>query len=594
MVSLGVLEELHPANLFSSDRGELARPGNKELSALRTGRPTQPAVATLSLVETLRATAERDRERAVLLVERTPASTAFAALAQAHAALNESAKAIDAARSALRLSIVQGDDPDDHPCAPDPSSARIAAEVLSRFGLALEAYERLAEVEGDRSLSLTKAMLASELGRPGDALAAIANIDGAMFEALRGYLLATQEEYQKAIPHLRAALRETPDDADSALNLSISLWNIGAQRKATATALRATRMSPGRKDLSMHFMELLLARGEHKLLGSELRTLRQAGVIADAEFLVVQARLLLAHGKVSKAIPVLEDALDLARQNSDTNEEGEIWSNLVVLRHDLGRITREKMAHELDRLLKQFPDNDAVVVNYVRAADRQSHAARLRAALERIDAITTPTRRAFVRHHIAFLEGDNEAAGSTALEWFDNERTNPHAAAAALVAVGIGLERWAEAETIADYACANLPPDRALLNNVAYVLAMVGRSDEAVSLLKDVVEHDDGFILRATFGLAHLASGKLDQGMRLYREAAERAEKVNPTWSALMASYQALVVRQLGLYRTSPDVVIEALSLAPHALPEDWADRPDFLRLKFVCDRHGYPWPLSL
>jgi len=594
MVSLGVLEELRLADLFSSDRGDLARPGNQELPVLTTGRPTKPSIATPSLAELIRATAERDRKRAALLVEGMPGSTSYAALAQAHAALNESAAAVDAARSALELSVVQGEDSDDRPRATDPSSARIAAEVLSRFGSAAEAHDRLVEVEGDRSLRLTKAVLASELGRPDDALAAIADIDGPMFEAFRGYLLASQKEYQKAIPHLRAALRETPDDADSALNLSISLWNIGGRRKATATALRATRMSPGRRDISMHFMELLLVQDQYERLASELRTLNEKGVGPDAGLLVLQVRLLLAQGKSAKAIPILERALDLARRGDDTAEEGEISSNLVVLRRDLGRITREKMADELERLLEQFPVNDAVVVNYVRAADRRSDAGKLRAALGRIDATTTPTRRAFLRHHVAFLEGDNEAAGTAALEWLDNERTNPHAVAAALLAVGIGLERWAEAETIADWARTNLRLDQALVNNVAYVLAMVGRADEAVSLLKDAVEHDDSFILRATLGLAHLASGDLDRGMRLYREAAAMAEKINPMWSALMATYQALVVRQLGLDSTSPEGVIEALSLAPHALPEDWEDRPDFLRVKFVCDRHGYPWPLNV
>lgn len=595
MVSLGVLEELRLADLFSSDRGDLARPGNQELPVLTTGHPTKPTMARPSLAEPLRATAERDRKRAALLVESMPGSTSYAALAQAHAALNESADALDAARLALKLSIVQGDDSDDRPRATDPSSARIAAEVLSRFGsAAAEAYDRLVDVKGDRSLRLTKAVLASELGRPDDALAAIADTDGPMFEAFRGYLLASQKEYQKAIPHLRAALRETPDDADSALNLSISLWNIGARRKATTTALRATRMSPGRKDISMHFMELLLAQVQHERLASELRTLNEKGVGPDAGLLVLKARLLLAQGRSDKAIPILQNALDLARQDGDTTKEGEISSNLVVLRHDLGRITREKMADELERLLEQFPVNDAVVVNYVRAADRRSDAGKLRAALGRIDATTTPTRRAFLRHHVAFLEGDNEAAGTAALEWLDNERTNPHAVAATLLAVGIGLERWAEAETIADWARTNLRLDQALVNNVAYVLAMVGRADEAVSLLKDAVEHDDSFILRATLGLAHLASGDLDRGMRLYREAAAMAEKINPMWSALMATYQALVVRQLGLDSTSPEGVIEALSLAPHALPEDWEDRPDFLRVKFVCDRHGYPWPLNV
>ena len=101
------------------------------------------------------------------------------------------------------------------------------------------------------------------------------------------------------------------------------------------------------------------------------------------------------------------------------------------------------MARELEDLLELFPDNDAVVVNYVRATDRRSQVGKLRAALERIDATTTATRRAFLRYRIAFLEGDNEAAGIAARRWLESEPTNPHAAASVLVSVGIGLEQWA-------------------------------------------------------------------------------------------------------------------------------------------------------
>lgn len=593
MATYGVLEELRPTDLFSTDRGDLARPGDPVPAVLTTGR-SKEASKNEAIEAALRASSERDRDRAKLHAENFPNSTSLAALAQCHAALNEEVEAINAARLALESSVVLSDDSDVPKCVTDPSSARIAADVMLQFGMASEAYGLLSEAEGSESIALTKATLALDLGLHDRALMAIDGFDGPMFDAFRGYLFAFEEKYQRAIPYLRAALRMAPDDVDSALNLSVSLWNIGAHRKATTTALRASRIAPGRKDVSMHYMELLLAQGETDKLASELRHLRAQGVVPDAQFLVLEGRLLLATGAQRKAVTVLERALEQARKEHDRTEEGAIASNLVALRYELGRIDRSRMAQELERLLDEFPDNDAVAVNFVRVADHRSHAGKLRRALNRVSDATTPTRRAFLSHHIAFLEGDNEAAGAAALEWFESERDNPHAAAAALVAIGIGLERWSEAEAIANYARANLPPEPALVNNVAYVLAMVGRAKEAIDLLKKRVAADDGFVLRATFGLAHLATGDLDQGMRLYREAAERAEKDNPAWSALMATYQALVVRQLGLDKSSPEVVLEALALAPRALPDDWEDRPDFLRLKTVCDRNGYPWPLDV
>ena len=98
----------------------------------------------------------------------------------------------------------------------------------------------------------------------------------------------------------------------------------------------------------------------------------------------------------------------------------------------------------------------------------------------------------------------------------------------------------------------------------------------------------------ATPGMAYLAHGDIDRGMQLYRSAADRAEQVEPAMRSLMTTYQALIVRQLGLDKTLPPKMIATLSLVPFDLPDDWRDRPDFLRLHAICIKNGYDWPLSL
>jgi len=82
--------------------------------------------------------------------------------------------------------------------------------------------------------------------------------------------------------------------------------------------------------------------------------------------------------------------------------------------------------------------------------------------------------------------------------------------------------------------------------------------------------------------------------MRLYRDAADMAEKVDPAWRSLMTAYQALIVRQLGIDKTNSTDVLAAHALAPFDLPDDWRDRPDFLRIQQICAKHGYDWPLAL
>lgn len=149
-------------------------------------------------------------------------------------------------------------------------------------------------------------------------------------------------------------------------------------------------------------------------------------------------------------------------------------------------------------------------------------------------------------------------------------------------------------QKVADYALTHLPENKVLANNIAYVLAMSDRANEAIRILSPFVEKDAGFILRATLGMCFLAAGDIDRGMRLYREAAERAEKEDPYWRSLMTAYQAVIVRQLGLDQSAPGLVLAALSLVPQELPADWEDRPDFLRLHYVCKQHGYDWPPHL
>lgn len=121
---------------------------------------------------------------------------------------------------------------------------------------------------------------------------------------------------------------------------------------------------------------------------------------------------------------------------------------------------------------------------------------------------------------------------------------------------------------------------------------MGGHPKEAIQLLEPVADGD--FVLSATLGLAYLADGDINKGMRLYREAADLAEAVEPTWRSLMTVYQALIVRQLGLDKSVPGEVMDALALAPVPLPEDWRDRPEFLRVHYICEKNGYDWPLIL
>ncbi|WP_370107526.1 tetratricopeptide repeat protein [Nocardioides sp.] len=441
-------------------------------------------------------------------------------------------------------------------------------------------------------MSVTFALVASSLGYITEAEGALAAHQGPLVDSFRGYLYVSSRRWQDAVHHLRRAVSDEPADADALLNLSIALWNLGSKRKATRAALRATRTAPGRKDISLHYLELLLAQEELGRFNEEIERLEVSGIIPDGSFLTLQARARLTSGDLTKAASLLQDAMRTARRDGDRVVEAEAASNLAVLRFKSGKITRDEASSRLAELVKDFSDNDAVVMNYAEMANSQKDAAILRGAMAHVMDTTTPVRRAYLRHQLAVLEGNIDEAAEASAEWFELEPNNRMAAVAAVIAIGIGKNRLSDAMIIADHALDAFDHDPVLVNNAAYVFAMGGRPDRAIALLKPFASED--FVLMATLGLAYLAKEDIETGMSLYRKAADIAEKVDPALRSLMTAYQALIVRQLGIDRTSPQELLNALALVPYDPPEDWKDRPDFLRLERVCRAHGYPWPLAV
>lgn len=591
MLALGVLDEVDSVGLFTADPAKPVRPGKEARLALTPNRSKPAASVDARIAESVHAGAKRELQRLKKLAETSQSSTTLAALAQAYAALDEQAEALTAARSALQLGIQQIET-DDGPRVTDPISCRVAAEVMLRFGEAEAAYKLLQQAVLPRSLRLTQAAIAVELNRFDEAMTALHDQDGALIESFRGFLYAVQGEYQQAIPHLRTALRECPEDADAAMNLSVSLWQAGSRRKAVAAALRATRIAPGRQDLSLRYLDLLLEVGDLQRASSEVAALNARQVVADAQFVVIQARLQLAKEEPGRALSLLDRAATLAEQEGNTSLQVEIAANIAALKFRFGRQTHDQAIATLSALARDYPEHEAVVVNFARAAVYTSDAPALRRAVESSGGRGSAANRAFLRHQIALLEGDNAEAGSAAAEWFDLDRSNPWAATTAMVALGIGLERWKEAEAVADFAIAQFGGDLTVVNNAAYVLAMVGRAPEAIKLLEPWA--DASFVPKATLGLAHLANGDISQGMRLYREAADQAERENRAWRSLMTTYQGLVVRQLGLDKHERPQEVAAQALAEFPLPADWENQPDFVRLYNLCKSRGYDWPLTV
>jgi tetratricopeptide (TPR) repeat protein len=589
MSSLGQLEVIRADKSFDSETAGPTLPGSDRSRSGSKARNTHQASNTHGLDVQIANSLAETLDAAISKATYARSSTTLTALAASYEALGAIEESVATATEALQLSVISARE---RGFLIDPVSARLAIEILIRAGRTDEGtlFATSLPLVGQVRLSVG-AMLAS-VGRLEEAHRFVDDSDAQGRDAVCGFLQIMEGNNYAAISSLRAALRTAPDDADSALNLSIAFWRVGAKKKAISTALQATRSAPGRQDVGLHYLELLIAEGDFERFDREIASLARIDVAPPARLFILRARATLARGDIDTGVKLLERASEAAKAENDDQAFAEVQSNLIRIRAWNGKIDRELAVTRLLKLHVQFPTSAVVLVSLAQVANRRRHTTAMQNALELARGTMSDARIAFVEHQIASLEGNNELAAEKAVEWYTLEPEDPNASIAAVVALGIGQERWEEAAEFAREALLKYPNEPDQINNAAYVLAMVGDAEEAIKLL---TPHAKGrVVLTATLGLAYLASNQIHTGMKLYREAANMAEQKKDDSRSLMTAYQALVVRQLGLLNASDLTALTAMSLPPVALPDDWRERSEFLRLQTLAADKGYEWPLTL
>lgn len=588
MPTLGVLAPDEKTATFDATVSQPTNPATRRM-VLQSARHASTSHGSFDHPAALDAVIEKEfaleLERASGAVNKHRSMVSLVKLAQAHEALGNTADAARSATAALDFALDQTDEG-------DAFAIRLALEVLARLG-DMEAVARFgAMLPIDDT---TRLLIGSTFAEAGDFALAhefLEPVDENTKAASLAYLVLNEGDAQKAVQLLRKALRQVPDDAESAHNLSVAFTRSGAHRKALAAALRATRVEPGRQDISLNYLELLLQNGDAEQVFHEVDRLLQSGIQSTSALTIIQARAALMMGDTKRSETYLADAARQLDPKAEASKYAEVQSNLLRIRVITGHARRDTAIKQLVALSEQFPEYSVVVANLAQLVDQRQHVPLLSAAFERSEEYMPTGRRAFIMFQIAQLDGDNEQAAEAAAEWVEAEPDNLRAAFSAIVALGIGMERWEEALPIAERSIASGTLDLALINNAAYVFAMSGRGEEAIRLLQPFAQSDN--TMKATLGLSFLSLGNLHEGLRLYREAASSATAQDHVFLSLITLYQALVVKQLGLDRSADLTQVAAMSLAPIALPDDWRQRPEFLRLHSVAKRNGYPWPLHV
>jgi tetratricopeptide (TPR) repeat protein len=587
MQALGVIESVSNDITFRNVEPVPARPTARNAfdnSVMHTSRRGNGEAEMNAAVA---AALQQSLVRARLALETSRTTTTLARLAQALEACSFQDEAVEIAREVFKEASLTSSGE-----LLDPVAVRVALEVVLRAQDLDKTVEIATSLPVDAQTKLLVAAALSDAGNFEKAHELIDQVESEDKEPLLAFILLSERKDKEAIPILRSALRRRPADADSAHNLSVAFLRVGSERKALAAALRATRSAPGRQDISLRYLEMLVTSGHPDAVLTEIERLLEEGVKPVAQFAVLQARASLIDGDFNKAEKYLHVASGLASKAGDDATFAEVSSNLLRLRAVNGRIKRAAAMKQLTKLNDEYPTSSAVVANIAQLSNRRADSAALRRAFVASKDYIDPERTAYIQYQIASLEGNNVRAAEEATKWLSLEPRNVYAASAAMIALGIGVEDWDAAAAVAQWTFVDERLDPTLLNNAAYVIAMSGHPLRAISMLEPYASSDP--VLKATLGLAYLAAGDVHQGMRLYREADKCASTKGHDFRSLMTMHQALVVRQLGLDKSTDPLMLTALSLAPVQLPDDWSQRPEFLRLHAVAEKHGYPWPLSL
>ena len=189
----------------------------------------------------------------------------------------------------------------------------------------------------------------------------------------------------------------------------------------------------------------------------------------------------------------------------------------------------------------------------------------------------TPVPRAFEAESYRYFYAKNwELCFSNALAWFEDQPFSTRAATFATYVSSSILEQYDRSERVLHAALVSNPDHPILLNNLVYVLANVGRLDEAEKQFERInlksADSQSQIVLLATRGLLAMRRGRLSEGRGLYLESIAGARLIkNKKYRALAAIHLA---HEEGLANT--ELFPEALAFAEKE-SKDLQSEPDIL-----------------
>lgn len=523
---------------------------------------------------------EKSRDAAI----RLQTSTAWARVVQASTVAGNVGSAVEASKELLCALSEQ------QPRDNERVLYALAATTLVRAGQVEVLRDAAANLPDRIDTSGVEITICASEGDLVGAYSLLLESDSLRDLSTRGYLELELGKTHEAIRTLRLAVSEDLASPDDRINLALALWRTGSRKKAARVALEAMRMAPGRRDISLDAMRFMLATGHTDVVKREIDGLRARRVTEDADFLRLEVDYLDVTGQPERGVRKIAELLKKFELSARDRSELDALSMLFEAR--VGKVSRKESFGFTLHALKDQPENHVLVDWLIEAMDRQEQVDIARSYFERVRDEYSSAYQLQLEGQLAFAEEDFDSALDIAKRLRLVDPRSEYGISSEFMLAGHIRNDWsAGASWFLRALDRNLPLSKFLTNQGAFILASTRHGEEALRLLARVPDSD--YQMRATAGLARMAAGDFDGGMREYRRAFEQVPSgpAGDSDRALMAVYQGQALFRLGLIDHLPEQVVRANALPLTEIPDASELSSSFAVLRRCAEINNWPWP---
>lgn len=471
----------------------------------------------------------------------------------------------------------------------DAAAEFAAVQVLRAGGAAQTAREHIGRASlTDDVGRVIRARLAIECGEFEEARHSVR--DTSTFDGLltAGWLALRDDQHPQAIALLRGASRLAGPTPDVFVNMGYAYAALGHLRKAIKATEQAQALAPHRRIIAFNLVNFYLAVGAYRKATEALAPL-SAHYPKDVQIALALAHIALRAGDRKRAHKILQQARTSSSWVSAPRvQRAELHSNLAVLRWINGEgtliATRKVVLEQLELCDYESVSMASLLPGLLPHFSDQKQLAVL---LKRLEGHHEAGALMFLRVHDALLRKDAAATVALAVQ---SSKAHPFSPVAAAIAVQYLSDLAGDREQAIDLgldALKRAPGDALLVNNLAYVLALAGRTREARTVLGKLPERKATPALIATRGLVDMLSGNVRAGLTGYADARDLAMKEGNERVARLASLNLkLALRRVDLttLRNLGENVIE-----PVVFPSAAEDDPVVWLLARRAEHEGIP-----